>query len=78
MTLGVTSKQVLYGKPTTAIISALTTNDSAAATISTTTAATATNDAIYRLGYTATWACRNCKIKADKHFMQIHKCSGKK
>ena len=43
-----------------------------------TTTATATNIAVYRLGGTDTWACRNCKIKADKHFMQIHDCSGKK
>ena len=65
------------GKPTTATISASRTNDSVATTISTTTAR-ATNNAIYRLGHTATWACRNCKIKADKWFMQIHACSGKK
>jgi hypothetical protein len=51
------------GKPTTT------------ATMSTTTA-TATNNAIYRLGHTATWAYRNCKIKADIWFMQIHDCSG--
>jgi hypothetical protein len=60
------------GKPTTATISALTTN--AATTIT----ATATNIAVYRLGHTATWGCRNCKIKADKWFMQIHDCSGKR
>ena len=65
------------GKPKTATISASRTNDSVATTISTTTAR-ATNNAVYRLGHTATWACRNCKIKADKHFMHIHDCSGKK
>ena len=67
------------GKPTTAIatISTLTTNDSAATTISTATTAIATNIAIYRLGGTDTWGCKNCKIKADKHFIQIHDCSGK-
>jgi hypothetical protein len=43
-----------------------------------TTITTATNDAIYRLGHTDIWACKNCKIKADKHFMQKHNCSGKK
>ena len=65
------------GKPiTTATIFTLA-NDSAAV-ISTTTTATATNNAIYRLGHTATWACRNCKIKADKHFMKKHNCSGKR
>jgi hypothetical protein len=68
------NNQSCYSKPT---ISTSTTNGSAA-TISTTTAATATNDAIYRLGDTDTWACKNCKIKADKHFMQIHGCSGKR
>ena len=63
------------GKPTTATMSTLA-NDSAAA-ISITTAIT-TNNTVYRLGHTATWACRNCKIKADKWFMQIHNCSGKR
>ena len=58
------------GKPTTATISALRTKDSVAATT--------TNKAVYRLCYTDTWACRNCKIKADKHFMHIHDCSGKR
>ena len=69
------NNQSSYGKPTTtATISALTTN---AATITAT--ATATNDAAtYRLGHSDIWACKNCKIKADKHFMQIHDCSGKK
>ena len=70
------NNQSSYSKPTTtATISALTTNDSAA----TTATATATNDvAIYRLGHSDIWVCKNCKIKADKHFMQIHDCSGKK
>ena len=69
------NNQSSYGKPTTtATISALTTN---APTITAT--ATATNDAAtYRLGHSDIWACKNCKIKADKHFMQIHDCSGKK
>jgi hypothetical protein len=51
-------------KPTT--ISALTTNAATATTV------TATNVAVYRLGCTDTWACRNCKIKADKQFMYIY------
>jgi hypothetical protein len=61
------------GKPTTATISALRTNDSVAATTT-----TAPNKAVYRLGHSDTWACKNCKIKADKHFMHIHDWSGKK
>jgi hypothetical protein len=36
------------------------------------------DDAIYRLGRTDKWACRNCKIRDDIHFMQIHNCSGKR
>ena len=40
--------------------------------------ATATNNAVYRLEDTDTWACRNCKTKADKHFMYIHECSGRR
>jgi hypothetical protein len=43
-----------------------------------TTTALATNKVVYRLGRTDIWACKNCKIKADKHFMQIHDCSGKR
>ena len=71
------NNQSCKDKPTT--ISGLTTNDSVAttATIST-TIATATNDAIYRLGCADTWACKNCKIKDDIHFMHIHDCSGKR
>jgi hypothetical protein len=63
---------------TTATISASRTNDSVVATTISTTTARATNNAIYRLGHTATWACRNCRINADKWFMQVHDCSGKK
>jgi hypothetical protein len=66
------NNQSCYGKPTTATISALTTNTTNS------TATAATNIAVYRLGGTDTWACRNCKIKADKWFMQIHDCSRKK
>ena len=71
------NNQSYDGKPTTtATISTLTPDD--VATISTTTTSTATNNAVYRLGHTDIWVCRNCKIKADKHFMQIHDCSGKR
>ena len=62
------------GKPTSTI-STLTVN--AIADITNTTAI-ATNNTIYRLGHTDSWACKNCKIKDDKHFIQIHDCSGKK
>ena len=55
------NNQSCYGKPTTATISTLTTN---AATI-TATATSTNNAAIYRLGHTYIWACKNCKIKAD-------------
>jgi hypothetical protein len=67
------------GKPTTtptATTSMLANYSSAS--ISTTTTAPATDNAVYRLGGTDTWACKNCKIKADKWFMQKHNCSGKK
>ena len=38
-----------------------------------TTTAPATDNAVYRLGRNPTaWACKNCKIKADKWFMQKH------
>jgi hypothetical protein len=50
------------GKPTAATISALRTKNSVA-----TTTAKATNNTVYRLGGIDTWACKNCKIKADKH-----------
>jgi len=39
------------GKPTTATISALRTNDSVVATATTATIAPSTNKAVYRLGY---------------------------
>jgi hypothetical protein len=63
-------------KPTTTATMSKLANDSPAS--STTTTATATDIAVCRLGGTDTWACRNCKIKADKHFMYIHECSGKR
>jgi hypothetical protein len=59
-------------KPTSTI-STLTAN---AADITSTTIDTDTNNTIYCL-HTDTWACRNCKTKGYKHFMQIHDCSGK-
>lgn len=31
---------------------------------------------IYRLGYSDTWACKSCKQKDDKWFMQKHTCNG--
>jgi hypothetical protein len=46
----------------------------AATTTITTSQATATKNTMYRLGHTDKWACRNCKIEADKHFMQKHSC----
>jgi hypothetical protein len=66
------------GKPITATISALRTNDSVIAATTITITTTAANKAVYRLGHTDTSACKNCRIKADKHFMHIHDCSGKR
>ena len=31
---------------------------------------------IYRLGHSDTWACKKCKQKDDKWYMQKHNCSG--
>jgi hypothetical protein len=31
---------------------------------------------IYRLGNSDTWACKECKVKDDKHFMKQHHCKG--
>ena len=31
---------------------------------------------IYRLGNSDTWACKECKIKGDRHFMKQHFCKG--
>jgi hypothetical protein len=31
-------------------------------------------ESIYRLGHSDTWACKNCKQKDDKWFMQKHNC----
>jgi hypothetical protein len=31
---------------------------------------------IYRLGHTDTFACKNCKQRGDRWFMQIHHCKG--
>ena len=33
---------------------------------------------IYRIGNTDSWACKNCKQRDDKWFMQKHPCSGKR
>jgi hypothetical protein len=30
---------------------------------------------IYRVGRTDRWACKYCKISADRQFMSIHRCS---
>jgi hypothetical protein len=60
-------------KPTSTI-STLTAN---VADITSATIDTDTNNTIYR-AHADTWACKNCKIKADIHFMQKHNCSGKK
>jgi hypothetical protein len=37
---------------------------------------TTIRDSIYRLGSSDTWACHNCKIRADRWFMQVHDCKG--
>ena len=75
MDVGCSTDSETHNDKSTSIISTLTAN---AAAITTTTIATDTNNAIYRLGGTDTWACKNCKIKADKWFMYIHDCSGKR
>jgi hypothetical protein len=31
---------------------------------------------IYRLGNSDTWACKECKVKDDRHFMKQHPCKG--
>jgi hypothetical protein len=49
--------------------------EDAMGTIST---APATSNTVYRLGHTDIRAYKNCKIKADKHSMQIHDWSEKK
>ena len=33
---------------------------------------------IYRIRDTDTWACKNCKQRDDKWYMQKHMCSGKR
>jgi hypothetical protein len=33
---------------------------------------------IYRIGNTDSWACKNCKQRDDKWYMQKHLCSGKR
>jgi hypothetical protein len=33
-------------------------------------------DSIYRLGHSDTWACKNCKLTGDIHFMTHHICRG--
>ncbi|MGA9170355.1 MAG: hypothetical protein WBZ20_09440 [Nitrososphaeraceae archaeon] len=62
------------GKPTTSTTSTLTAN---ATDITSTTIDTDTNNTIYCL-HTDTWACKNCKMKADRWFMHIHDCSRKR
>lgn len=34
--------------------------------------------AIHRKGYTDIWACDNCILTGDRHFMKVHICSGGK
>jgi hypothetical protein len=34
--------------------------------------------AIHRKGYTDIWACGNCTLTGDRHFMKVHICSGGK
>jgi hypothetical protein len=30
---------------------------------------------IYRIGDSDEWGCKNCKVHADRHFMEVHECS---
>lgn len=33
---------------------------------------------IYRIGYSDNFACKNCKVRADKFFMKVHTFRGAK
>jgi hypothetical protein len=35
-----------------------------------------TNSTIYRLGHSDNFACKNCKVRGDKFFMETHVCRG--
>jgi hypothetical protein len=39
---------------------------------------TSSRPSIYRLGRSDTWACKNCKLTGDRHFMKVHYCRGLK
>jgi hypothetical protein len=45
--------------------------------------AISTNDlakpkAIYRIGHSDNFGCKNCKVRGDRFFMEAHACSGAK
>ena len=40
------------------------------------TATTNVSESIYRLGHSDNWACKNCRQKADIHYMKKHICRG--